>query len=208
MERRFEPRKQPRQQRSQAVVDAIIEAATRILETDGFDKLTTNHVAEVAGVSVGSLYQYFPNKEAICYALSERMFDQFTQSYLAALQEVATAELEVQVKALVDVGVSIAREFQRQNASYQQFSEFGGFDPLKKSIETLAPALARMIASREATPPGPHAEYMAYVSLTACSEVMADVSFRFPERLDDPLFVEHLYCLVWGYVEKAEGRFQ
>ncbi len=66
------PRKNPRQSRSRATVEAIVEAAARILETDGFAGLSTNAVAERAGVSIGSLYQYFPRKEALIGALIAR----------------------------------------------------------------------------------------------------------------------------------------
>jgi AcrR family transcriptional regulator len=65
-------RKRPRQARSKAMVTAILDAAARVVRTDGDDHLTTNRVAEVAGVSVGSLYQYFPNKAALLVALLER----------------------------------------------------------------------------------------------------------------------------------------
>ncbi len=58
------PRKLPKQERSQATVEAILTATTHILTEEGYNKLTTNRVAELAGVSIGSLYQYFPNKEA------------------------------------------------------------------------------------------------------------------------------------------------
>lgn len=64
------PRRRPLQARSKATVDAILEAATRILEAD--EAFTTNHVAERAGVSVGTLYQYFPDKTAIVHALAAR----------------------------------------------------------------------------------------------------------------------------------------
>lgn len=66
------PRKQPRQRRSAVTVAAILEAAARILETTGYDGYTTNAVAARAGVSVGSLYQYFPNRDAITRALIEQ----------------------------------------------------------------------------------------------------------------------------------------
>lgn len=66
------PRKAPRQRRSVATVDAIVEAAARVLERDGFDGYTTNAVAALAGVSIGSLYQYFPNRDALTAALVER----------------------------------------------------------------------------------------------------------------------------------------
>ena len=57
-------RKEPRQERARATVEAILEAAARILDRQGWKGFTTNAVAEVAGVSIGSLYQYFPNKAA------------------------------------------------------------------------------------------------------------------------------------------------
>lgn len=70
--RHLEPRKSPLQARSSATVDAVLEAAARILERKGFEGYTTNAVAEVAGVSIGSLYQYFSNKDALTVALIER----------------------------------------------------------------------------------------------------------------------------------------
>jgi AcrR family transcriptional regulator len=66
------PRKTPRQDRAAATVAAILEAAACILETEGFDGYTTNAVAERAGASIGSLYQYFPNKGALTRALIAR----------------------------------------------------------------------------------------------------------------------------------------
>lgn len=70
------PRKEPTQERSRALVTALIEATARILSADGPEAITTNRVAEVAGVSIGSLYQYFPNKEALLAALVERELQQ------------------------------------------------------------------------------------------------------------------------------------
>lgn len=66
------PRKAPRQARSRATVEAILTAAARVLVQEGFERTTTNRVAAVAGVSVGSLYQYFPNKQALVRALYDR----------------------------------------------------------------------------------------------------------------------------------------
>src|SRR5205809_3073218 len=66
------PRKHASQARSRATVDALIEATARILVREGFDKASTNRIAEAAGVSVGSLYQYYPGKEALVVAVIER----------------------------------------------------------------------------------------------------------------------------------------
>lgn len=66
------PRKRPRQARSRALVDAVLDAAAHILAQHGRESLTTNAVAVRAGVSIGSLYQYFPNRDAVIAAVAER----------------------------------------------------------------------------------------------------------------------------------------
>jgi AcrR family transcriptional regulator len=66
------PRKEPRQERARATVDAILAATARVLVKEGYERASTNRIAEAAGVSVGSLYQYFPSKEALVSALIER----------------------------------------------------------------------------------------------------------------------------------------
>ncbi|KUM03935.1 TetR/AcrR family transcriptional regulator [Chromobacterium subtsugae] len=76
-------RKQPRQARSRHAVAAILEAAARILARDGYAGLTTNKTAELAGVGIGSLYQYFPNKDALVAALHRR----HGEETLAAVQD-------------------------------------------------------------------------------------------------------------------------
>jgi AcrR family transcriptional regulator len=68
-------RKSPRQARAQATRDAILEATVVVLEREGLDAATTTRIAEVAGVSIGSLYQYFAHRDAILHALQECEFD-------------------------------------------------------------------------------------------------------------------------------------
>src|SRR5690606_22993838 len=68
-DRKTEPRKRPRQARSKVLYDALIEATQRLLASEGLDAVTTNRVAELAGVSIGSLYQYFPSREALIAAV-------------------------------------------------------------------------------------------------------------------------------------------
>lgn len=95
------PRKQPMQARAQATVEAILSAAAGILERDGPARLTTNAVAAEAGVSIGSLYQYFPNKEALTAALIERSAGSLERSIAQAGQDARTMLFEAGLRLLV-----------------------------------------------------------------------------------------------------------
>jgi AcrR family transcriptional regulator len=75
-DRALNPRKAPRQKRAQATVKAILQATAQLLIELGYRKTSTNRIAERAGVSVGSLYQYFPNRESIVIALFEDLANQ------------------------------------------------------------------------------------------------------------------------------------
>jgi AcrR family transcriptional regulator len=79
-------RKSPLQSRSKVTVDVILEAAIRILESEGALAMTTSRVAEVAGVSVGTLYQYFGNRDAILDALQDRELERATELLQSLLQ--------------------------------------------------------------------------------------------------------------------------
>lgn len=83
--RRLSPRKTPAQPRAAATVNVILEAAATILERHGLEGYTTNEIAERAGVSIGSLYQYFPNKDAVTIALIEREMEGMVEEIQAAL---------------------------------------------------------------------------------------------------------------------------
>ena len=83
--RRLSPRKKPAQPRAAATVHVILEAAANILERQGLEGYTTNEIAERAGVSIGSLYQYFPNKDAVTIALIEREMEGMVEEIVAAL---------------------------------------------------------------------------------------------------------------------------
>ena len=103
------PRKNALQARSRATVDALVEATARILVRDGFEKTSTNRIAEIAGVSVGSLYQYFPSKEALVAAVIDRHHEEIMGIVRAALTEVMDMPIEKAVRRLVTVAIDAHR---------------------------------------------------------------------------------------------------
>lgn len=100
------PRKSPSQQRAQQTVDAILEATARILVEQGWDKTNTNMIARRAGVSIGSLYQYFPNKESLVVALNRRHAQNVHSMIKKEMVHCADTPLKVAVAALVHVIVT------------------------------------------------------------------------------------------------------
>ena len=95
------PRKSASQERSRLTVDALLEATARILVKEGYDRASTNKIAAVAGVSIGSLYQYFPGKEALVAAVIDRHKNEVMQ---------------VIRNALIKLGLSLQRQNRPQEA--------------------------------------------------------------------------------------------
>jgi AcrR family transcriptional regulator len=99
----------PKQARSRATVEEILRAAGRVLVAEGYEGATTNRIAEVAGVSVGSLYQYFPSKDAIVEALVEAHLTEIMAVVSRGLAEVATAPLTDAATKLVQTMIDAHR---------------------------------------------------------------------------------------------------
>jgi AcrR family transcriptional regulator len=97
----LKPRKSPRQARSAATVDAIFEATIQVLLSEGAARLTTTRVAERAGVSVGTLYQYFPHKQALLYAVLKQHLEKVSDSVETACRHYEGLPLETMSDGLV-----------------------------------------------------------------------------------------------------------
>ena len=103
------PRKQASQERSRATVDALIEATARLLVREGFDRASTNRIAQEAGVSIGSLYQYYPSKEALVAAVIDHHNRELMQLVRGALAKVAALPIEQAVRKIVAVAIDAHR---------------------------------------------------------------------------------------------------
>jgi len=103
------PRKSASQERSRRTVNAILEATARVLMKEGYDRASTNKIAAVASVSIGSLYQYFPSKEALVAAVIDRHTQEQMQVTRNALVKLAARPIEVAARELVSAAINAHR---------------------------------------------------------------------------------------------------
>lgn len=95
-------RREPQQRRSRQTVEAVLDAVVRVMKRHGVEGVTTNRIAEAAGVSIGSVYQYFPDKRAIFTALHDRHVERISRIIESTLVEHASSPLEDFVRALIE----------------------------------------------------------------------------------------------------------
>jgi AcrR family transcriptional regulator len=98
-------RRKPQQRRARQTVEAVLDAVIRLLRREGSGTLNTNRIAEVAGVSIGSVYQYFPDKQAIFAALHQRHIEQIDRLIAGTLVAHAASALDDLIRALIEAMV-------------------------------------------------------------------------------------------------------
>jgi AcrR family transcriptional regulator len=192
------PRKQPKQERSTATVEAILQAATYILVRRGWEGFTTNLVAKRAGVNVASLYQYFPNKEAIVAELQRRHVQQARANLPSPTPGLS---LSAYLRLMIEAGV---REHRVAPALHRVFSEelprSSRLAARAPDAETRWPELAAPLLRT------PHPELVAFVARTAVHAVIHEAASERPELLDDPRLVEELMALLDGYLVQPRAK--
>lgn len=144
----LDPRKSPVQARSAASVDAILEATVQVLLRVGKERLTTTRVAARAGVSVGTLYQYFPNKSALLQAALKRHLDEVADAVELACQEQHGATLRQMATALITGFLQAKmRDAQTSVALYAVSSDVDGARIAQQMRIRLEEAIVRMFAT-------------------------------------------------------------
>lgn len=167
----------------------MVIAAERVLASHGVAGLTTNRVAEVAGVSIGSLYQYFPNKEAIAAALFERHVARFLGS---AMQLVSAHATLGPAEILEAIGRAIASLFRETRPVHRQLRELralaGQLEPLDRALDRLVTVVASYLRARpEVTVADPDIAAFAVVHATeGAITAFAIRQHELPPPLDDP----------------------
>lgn len=189
------PRKQPAQGRSAETVAVLIEAAARVLEHSGFEGFNTNAVAERAGVSIGSLYQYFRNKEELLAALIERE----TEPFIAALEKIpGNAPFQEALRFVIKASIQqqmrrpeLARliDFAEKQSSFEEEA--------KRTVDHAQKVLIGLLRRPDA--PEIDDASIAAVDLLTLIRALTDAA---GERLDrnHPLLVQRIQGAVRGYL--------
>jgi AcrR family transcriptional regulator len=144
----LKPRKLPVQARSTASVDAILEATVQVLLQLGKERLTTTKVASRAGVSVGTLYQYFPNKSALLQAVLKRHLDEVTEAVERVCKEQRGETLRTMVTALIDAFLEAKmRDAKTSVALYSVSSDVDGARVVKQMGVQFTKSVVGMLAT-------------------------------------------------------------
>ena len=198
-------RKTPSQTRALRTVDTLFEAATRILASEGEAGFTTNRIAERAGFSIGTLYQYFPSKEAIVVALVRRHRDRVLRELDVMLDRCVRGEydaehaLRLYLRHIVDA-FGRGQKAQRLLArlGWQLDAPAAIVAAMDDGAERIRSALARLDDPDLLMPDEP----TLYMLTRAVIGAVRSAAVEESAMLDDPRFEEALFRMVWGVLHR------
>lgn len=202
--RRLAPRKLPGQDRSRATVEAILEAAVDLLSAHGYARTSTNRIAVRAGISVGSLYQYFPNKDAIVTALFERHAQSIAQIVAASLADLRSPDVTIRdgfrrmllgFEALHEAHPKMARAVDPHVDGRQQLSAI-----VNQREEHFRQELCEVLRARPDVRRGDHA-IMASFLFEMVEAIIRSLMHGDARRFDRPLALEEATEAMCRYIE-------
>lgn len=202
----FEPRKTPLQARSTVTVEAISEATIQVLLSLGEERLTTTRVAERAGVSVGTLYQYYPNKQSLLFAVLDHHMRNMVVTVEAACKAAHHKPLAEMIREMVEAFVDAKME--RADISvalYRVSADVGGPALVKQVIQRLRKAVEAMFqtAPDAKLPPD---EFVIDIMFAAMSGAMRFLLEAGPTAATVRKSREHLVVLCQSYIAAATAQ--
>lgn len=195
-----EARKAPRQRRSRETVEVILAATARVLASDGYARASTNRIAEVAGVSVGSIYQYFPNKDALVLAVAEEHAAEMTRLLVQIADTVAEGDLGAAIRRFVEGMIAAhAIDPALHRALVQQVLHLG-VDALHEAQEQVRALVVGLLAPYRERLGVADLEIAAFVLVATVESVIHSAVFEKPELLARPAFADELTRIVTRYL--------
>jgi AcrR family transcriptional regulator len=199
------PRRTPRREPGVHIVSAILESASQILSREGYARLTTNRIAELAGVSIGSLYQYFPGKQAVIAALARQLEYRALQIFASALGGGVRQSLRAVASAVIP---ALAGEQLGDLAARREILSHVPRSWTREASDEVdamvTSALAAHLAERDDVRSGDRG-VMAFVIVRAVEAVLEAAVTQNPELLKDETFLNELVELPVRYLRAEPG---
>lgn len=201
--RRIRQRKQPVQQRALETTEAIVTGTLQVLRRDGYAKLTTTRVAERAGVSVGTLYQYFPDKRSLVVALQVRYFGLMIDAVGDAL---AGAQSHDSLATLLRRALGALLQVKRDNldltlALRAPMAERDGGTFVRESLQNFVAAMVPAVA--RTLPRLPDVERRVELVVAALEGAISYAVFEEPDWLVADWFLDDLVTLATGFLDRV-----
>ena len=189
------PRKEPAQARSKETVATILQAATRVLAKESLAGFNTNRVAQIAGISVGSLYQYFPNKDALVTALIVAEHESLLAKLDAVAPRLANCDADTIVRTLAKLGVS--QQFENPILAAALDHEEARL-PIRKLLEQAEAALLGSVAKLAR----PHYPNLTMIELKDCMTIGQAIveSETGNANVDQVALEQRVYRALSGYL--------
>jgi AcrR family transcriptional regulator len=191
-------RKLPTQSRSKITVEAILQATTHILLAGGTNALTTNHVAERAGVSIGSLYQYFPNKESLIAALIEQHVQQEVDCLSGVINDWNGELNESLFRKLIETLIQIhLDDIELTKLLHQQVNSLECREALRKATRMFEQIIASLLAIKMSKPEDDRLiKAKAFIITNTIDSLVQIALIEDTKILSDSIFVDELVALV------------
>tara|TARA_B100000315_G_scaffold260516_1_gene322528 strand:+ start:2434 stop:3123 length:690 start_codon:yes stop_codon:yes gene_type:complete len=202
---RYQLKKQPRQARSKATVEAILEAATRILVSSGYSAATTNAIAQQAGVSIGSLYEYFPGKEAIFSEVRRREALRHFQRLTGGVQPTHPGAM---LRFMISTHVAYVRDNLDIYVALETKVPRFAFEETENAVIEQYTVLSNAFleSRREVLSPTNDISFISELLLRVVYATTKDYALRSPEALFNPELTEALIKLVGKYLLDESPR--
>ncbi len=200
----LKPRKSGTQARSRETVKALVEATARVLVREGFHAANTNRIAEEAGVSVGSLYQYFPSKEALVVAVIERHKDEMMAVLHSTLTAASSMPLEGASRALVRMMIETHRvNPQLHRVLVEEVPRTGRLGEVETFDREAYAVIRAFLKSRQSEMRKLDLDLATYICVKSTEAVTHGAAVDHPhwfadDRTDD--FVDEVAKLIIGYL--------
>lgn len=203
---RLPTRKEPSQRRAQATRSDILAATNKALQMHGAN-VSMTRIAEIAGYGIGTLYQYYPNREALLCDLMAALSDELEAAMMAQLPAMQSEPLADAVARVVGVFVSsISQNRELYIALLRDVIPSLPSAAFEDRVPTFAPLLSQLLADKRSELRTSEFDMAAFFALHAAQSVLHETVLEHPDWLDAPDFEHEVRALVLGYLAARDSR--